>query len=343
MLLMQWCAISMFFVFIPSLQEAGPATPTTSGGYHVSGRFTVGGDGGWDYVIVDPATRRLFVPRATHVIVLSTETGKLLGDIPDTAGVHGVALSANGLGFSSNGRDESVTVFDAKTLAVKGKVKVGQNPDAIIFDPTADVVIALNGRSNDATVIDAAEPLKSATKTVALGGKPEFAVADETGAVWVNLEDKNEIVRFDPKAAKVTGRYPLTGGEEPSGLAIDSQHHHLFAGCGNKVMVVLDMQTGKVLATPAIGDGVDACAFDPATGEAFASCRDGTLTVVKETSPGKFEPTQTVKTMLGAKTMALDPTSHTVYLPTAEFGDPVPGQRRPPAKPGTFQILVVTK
>jgi DNA-binding beta-propeller fold protein YncE len=236
-------------------------------------------------------------------------------------------------------------VFDLKTFKELGRVPVGQNPDAIIYDPSSKKVMAFNGRGKDVTVVDpAARPGPAAVVGhVALDGKPEFAVADGEGHVYVNLEDKSAIVQIDSATMKVLATWKIDGGESPSGLAIDPANHHLFAGCDNHVMAVVDSQTGKTLGTVPIGEEVDACGFDPGTGEAFASCGDGTLTVVKESSPGKFEVEQTVHTRTGARTMALDPGAHVIYLPTAEFAEAPAEGKRPALKPDSFMLVVVSR
>ena len=326
-------------------KKAAESKPATEG-YHVASTWHVGGEGRWDLLTVDPAARKLYVPRSTHMQVISTETGQVVGDLKDTPGVHGVAIVPDaGRGFTSNGKDGTVTVFDLKTLKVEGTVKAGQNPDEIFYDSSSKKVLCFNGRGNDVTVIDPkADPAKAAVATIALGGKPELSASDGKGRVFVNLEDKNAVAVIDMKAMKLADTWKIEGGEEPSGLAIDTKHHLLFAGCGgNNVMAILDARTGKTLATLPIGKGVDGCGFDPATGEAFASCGgDGVLTVVKQVSPEKFEAVQTVQTRRGARTLALDPTTHAIYLPTAEFQEAAAGSR-PAMKPDTFMIVVVSR
>ena len=326
-----------------------PTAPETSHpavqGYHVSQTLKIGGEGRWDYVTIDPKTQLLYVPRQTHVQIIKAQSGEVIGDLKDTAGVHGVALvPAVNRGFASNGQSNNVTVFDLTTRLALGTVPAGQKPDAIIYDPASNKVLCFNGKSLDVTVIDPDVDLskKAAAVNIPLGGAPEFAASDEAGHVYVNLEDKSSVVALDVKAQKVTATWKIEGGEEPTGLAIDIAHHRLFSGCHNDVMAVLDTETGKTLATVPIGKGVDACAFDPSTGEAFASCGDGTLTVIKETSPGKFAVTQTVQTARGARTMALDPATHMIYLPTAEFPQTTSGSGRPNAKPDSFKIVVVS-
>ncbi len=330
-----------------------PATPPAKSpqGYHVQKTFELGGEGGWDYLTFDGDAHRLFLSRSSHVMVVDTESGKVAGDIPETEGVHGIALAPeSGHGFTSNGRAGTATMFDLKTLKTLGKVETGKNPDAILYDPFSKRVFTFNGRSGDATAIDSAEG--KAVGTVELGGKPEAGVSDGAGHVFVNVEDKSEIVEFEAKTLKVLAHWPVAPGEEPSGLAIDRAHHRLFAGCGgNQKMVILDSESGKVIASPEIGKGVDACAFDDATACAFASCGDGTLTVVHEKDPSTFEVVENAKTERGARTMALDPKTHTVYLATAKFEEPkeakegeaAQGRRRPSMVPGSFKVIVVGK
>jgi|PersoiStandDraft_1058852.scaffolds.fasta_scaffold07083_2 YVTN family beta-propeller protein len=309
-------------------------------------RIAAGGSGGWDYALVDPAAHRLYVTRATRVMVFDTESGKAVGEIPDTSGVHGVALVPDlNRGFTSNGKTGTVSVFDSKTLKVLGEVKVtGEKPDAIAYDPVSKRVFTFNGGSGNATAIDPAT--NKVAGTVALSGKPEFAVSDGKGTMFVNIEDKSEIVAFDARTLAVKSRWPLAPCEEPSGLAIDRATRRLFSGCSNRMMAVVDADTGKVVATVPIGAGVDANAFDPATRLAYSSNGDGTLTVVHEDSPDKYTVVETVVTEPGARTMALDEATHTIYLPTADFGPPpAPTKENPHPRrsivDGTFRILVV--
>lgn len=319
--------------------------------YHILHTYEVGGEGGWDYLTIDPEARRLYISRSTHVMVMDADTGKVVGDIPDTEGVHGIALATDcGRGFTSNGRAATATMFDLKTLKVIGTVKTGEGPDAILYDPATKRVFTFNGRGNSATAIDAAAG--TVAGTVELGGRPEFAAADGSGRVFVNLEDKSEIVALDSKALKVTARWPIAPGEEPSGLSIDVKNHRLFSGCHNKMMAIVDTESGKVVATLPIGQGVDATAYDPATSCAYASNGDGTLTVIHEDDPATFKVLENVATQRSAKTMALDPKTHEVFLGAAKFeaqpepkeGAPEGGRRqRPKMIPGSFVILVVGK
>jgi DNA-binding beta-propeller fold protein YncE len=316
-------------------------------GYHVATTYKLGGEGGWDYLTLDAASRRLYISRATHVMVIDADTGKSVGDIADTPGVHGIALAPElGRGFTSNGREGTVSIFDIKTLATSNKVKAGENPDAILYDPATKRVFTFNGRSHDSTAIDAASG--KVLGTIALDGKPEFAASDAKGEIFVNIEDKSELVAIDPNKLEVKSKWPLAPCEEPSGLSIDRKNRRLFVGCDNKMMAVVDADSGKVLATPAIGEGVDATTFDPETGLAFASCGEGVLTVVKEDSPEKFTVAENVPTQQGARTLALDQKTHNVFVVTAKFGPPPaatadnPHPRRS-ILPDSFVALVIEK
>ena len=310
--------------------------------------YKLGGDGGWDYLTVDPDSHHLFISRSTHVLVIDFDSGKSVGDIPDTPGVHGIALANDlGRGFTSNGREGTVSIFDLKTLKPISKVQsVGENPDAILFDPATKRVFTFNGRSHNSTAIDAASG--NIVGKIELGGKPEFGVSTGDGELFVNLEDKSELLALDPKELKVKSRWPLAPCESPSGLAIDKKNRRLFVGCDNKMMAVVNADTGKVITTLPIGDGVDADRFDPDNKLAFASCGEGVLTVVKEDSPDKFSVAQNVKTERGARTMELDRKTHKIYLVTAKFGPPPAATAeqphpRPSILPDTFEVLVVGK
>ena len=313
--------------------------------YHLLNTYKIGGEGGWDYLTFDSTSGRLFVSHATHVVVLDADSGKTVGDIPDTTGVHGVALAPDlGRGFTSNGRENTVTVFDLASLKPLSKVKTGENPDAIVYDSSTKRVFTLNGRSHDATAIDAAEA--TVKGTIALGGKPEFAVSDGKGEIFVNLEDKSELLVLDPQKLEIKSRWPLAPCEEPTGLALDAKNRRLFSVCGNKLMAVVDADTGKIITTLPIGAGVDAARFDPETGLALASCGEGLLTLVKEQTPSKFEVAGNVPTQRGARTMELDSKTHRIFLATADFGPPPAASdqpRRPSILPDTFRVLVYGK
>jgi YVTN family beta-propeller protein len=307
-------------------------------GYKVVKTWKLGGDGGWDYLTVDSERHHLFIARGTGVMVVDTESGKLVAVIPDTAGVHGVALDEEiGRGFTSNGREDTVSMFDLKTLTVEKKIKVGSGPDAILYDPFSKRVFTFNGKGSEttATAIDA--PKGDVVGKIELGGKPEFAATDENGTVFVNLEDKSEILAFDSKKLTVKSRWKLTDCEEPTGLAIDRKNRRLFAGCGNKKMAVVDADRGKVIASPAIGEGCDATAFDAELGLAFASAGDGTITVIKEDGDDKFSVAQTVTTQKSARTMAVDAKTHQLFTVAANLG-PRPERK---VEPGSFVVLVV--
>ena len=335
-------AVLAVFCTAPTLLPAQSAPA----GYHLEATWKPGGDGGWDYLSLDPDAHRLYVARQDRVQVLDTGTGKLVGEVPGLDGAHGVALAPElHRGFATSGRSNTVIIFDLQTLKPIGQpVAVGKKPDAILYEPLTRHVFAFNGESDDASVIDASSG--AVVATVALDGGPEFAATDGKGTVFVNLEDKGEILAIDAQKSVVTQRWPLAPGESPTGLALDAARHHLFSGCHNGRMVVLDAESGKVLAQPPIGKGVDACAFDPGTGLAFASCGDGTLTAVQEKADeaGEFRVVETAKTHQGARTMALDPQTHAVYLAAADF-EPAPtpaaGEKpsRPKMKPGSFVIL----
>ena len=339
---------SKWWISILSLSLAAVAVAAAGPGYHVIKTYKVGGEGGWDYLTVDASARRFYISQRTHVIVLDADSGKNVGDIPDTPGVHGIALAPElGKGFVSNGREGTVTVFDLSTLAPSGsKIKVGENPDAILYEPATKRVFTFNGRSQDSTAIDAASGKVLAT--IKLDGKPEFAASDAKGEVFVNIEDKSELTVIDPNKLEVKTKWPLAPCTEPSGLALDRKNRRLFVGCDNKMMAVVDADSGKVLATPAIGEGVDATAYDDETGLAFASCGEGVLTVVREDSPQKFSVVENVKTEPGARTMALDTKTHNLFTVTAKFGPPPaatadnPHPRRT-ILPDTFEVLVLAK
>src|SRR5882672_5102741 len=331
-------AVAMIFSAVAFSRPAAPA-PGASG-YHVIKTVPVGGDGGWDYVFVDSDARRIYISRGTHVVVLDADTYAVVGDISDTQGVHGIAVASDlGRGFTSNGRSNDVTIFDLKTLKSLGTVKTDANPDAIIY--VGKRVFTFNGRGKNATAINAADG--TVAGTIALGGKPEFAVADGNGSIFVNNEDTSELIQIDSQKITETHRWPLAPCKSPSGLAMDRKNRRLFAVCDEKVMAVVNADTGKVVATPTIGEGVDASAFEPATQLAFASNGDGTLTVVHEDSPDKFTVVENVPTKRSARTMALDLKTHNIFLPAADFDPPAPGERRGKMKPGSFVLLVLGK
>jgi DNA-binding beta-propeller fold protein YncE len=314
--------------------------------YKVLNKIKIGGPGQWDDVHVDSANHRLYISHATQTDVVDTTTDKVVGMIPDTNGVHGIAIANDlGRGFTSDGRDNDVTIFDLKTLKVLGKVKTGTNPDAITYEPTTHRVLTFNGRSNDSTVFEG-KTGEIVAASIPVGGKPEFAQVDGKGHVYFNIEDTNEIGEIDAKLAAMTKHYSIAPCTAPTGLAINPKSNYLYSVCGNKMMIVSDPAGGKVIAMPVIGQGPDGVVFDD--GYAFsANGRDGNITMVGETSPGKFEPVATIATQNGARTIGADPKAHKLYLPAAEFGPappPPPGggrAGRPQAIPDSFMIIVV--
>jgi YVTN family beta-propeller protein len=308
--------------------------------YKLLQEIPVGGDGGWDYLSVDSAASRLYVSHGTKVVVIDLDKEVVVGEITNTPGVHGLAPAPElGRGFVSCGRENKAAIVDLKTLETLSKVDTGQNPDGMLYEPGRQEVYMFNGGGNSATVIDAKAGQVAAT--IPLGGKPEFAQADtKAGRVYNNLENKSEVAVIDTQRHEVVNRWPIAPGEEASGMAFDEAHHRLFLGCGNKLMVMMDSTTGKVVGSVPIGEGVDANAFDPGTQLAFASCGDGTVTIAHEDSPDKLTVVQTLKTEPRAKTMTLDPKTHKIYLGSAKFEAPAEGQRRGRQVPNSFKILV---
>ncbi|MEO8216658.1 MAG: YncE family protein [Acidobacteriota bacterium] len=328
---------------------AGCATQSTTPPpqYHVVSHIAVGGEGGWDDLSVDNSAHRLYVSHSDRVNVIDLVSGKVIGEIGNTQGVHAIALAPSlRRGFVSDGRTSSVTIFDLDSLQTLSEVKSsGERPDAMVFDPSSSLVFAFNAGSNNATAIDAATGVVKGT--IDLGGKPEFARSDRHGMVYVNVEDTSEIVAIDSQALAVVRRWSLAPCQEPSGLALDIAHHRLFSACDNQVMAISDTDAGRVITTVSIGEGVDGAAWDPGSGLAFSSNgRSGTLTVVRENSPTEFSVLANVATSPGARTVALDEGTHHLYLPTARFGPaPAPTADRPHPRPsilpGTFEILDV--
>jgi YVTN family beta-propeller protein len=324
---------------VPIIIAAAPS------GYRVIKHIKIGGEGSWDYVTLDSAARRLYVSHGTRVIVLDVDAGKVIGEIPKTPGVHGIALAPSlNRGFTSNGAANTATIFDLKTLRQLGEVKTGTNPDAIQYEPLSGRVFTFN-RSNDATAIDGKTGKVEAT--IPLGGKPEFSVIDGKGMIYVNIEDTNEIVELDGQKLAISKRYSIKPCESPSGLAIDVKARRLFSACDNNIMAVSDPDSGKVLATPRIGDEPDGAAYDSERGLAFSSNRDGTLTVVRNEAGG-WQVVENAATKRGARTMAIDEKTHYIYLPVAELGPTpkaIPGAAKPKAAviPGTFEVLVMSR
>jgi len=321
-----------------SVQSADP-------GYHFLKEIPIGGEGGWDYLTVDESARRLYVSHATKVIVVDIDKDKIVGEVADMPGVHGIAIATLSpelhVGFSSNGREDKISMFDVKTLKTTTKAAAGKNPDAILFVPQRAEIYAFNGRDHSVSVFEAddADPVG----TIPLPGKPEFATTDpKANRVYCNIEDKNEVAVIDTATRKVVEHWPIAPGEEASGMAIDLEHHRLFIGCANKLMVMMDSTNGKVLGSVPIGGHVDANAFDPGTQLAFSSNGEGNVTIAHEDSPDKLTVVQTLTTEPSARTMALDPKTHNIYLSCAKMGPAPAGseKKRGEMVPGSFKVLV---
>jgi DNA-binding beta-propeller fold protein YncE len=336
--------IVSFLMFVPIVKAAAEDPADRYGEVRA---IKIGGEGGWDFLEVDSANRMLYVTRGTRVVVMDLDTEKVVGEIADTAGVHGVAFApALNRGFTSNGGDSTVTVFDLKTLKTLGKVKANGRPDIITFEPVSQRILSFNHGTNDITAID--PDAMQVVDTLSAGGVPELAVSDDQGHVWVNLEDTSEILQFDAKTMKVLNKFSLAPGEEPTGLAFDAKSRKLFSTCKNKLLVIADADSGKVVQTLPIGPGPDGCVRDDSTGLIFASSGgDGTVAVVRETSSGRYEVAKTIKTQVSAKTIALVPKMHRLYL-SAATPEPAPGDgaNAPPRGrrryvPGSFVVLVV--
>ena len=325
---------------IPLLAQAPPV-------YRITHTYTLGGDGGWDYVIPDPPQHRLFIGRQNRVMVVDENDGKLLGEVTGINGAHGVALAdGTGHGFATSGNDGSVVMFDPMTFKVLDRIPAAEDADAIIYDPASKLVFTFNGDAHSSTVID---PRAGKLVTnIQLGGKPEYGVSAGDGKVYANITDNSEVVEIDTKKLNVTRRWSTAPGKQPVAMAIDLKHHRLFSGCRSGVMAVSDYQSGQVVATLPIGTGVDGAAFDASTGDAFASNADGTLTVIHQEGPDKDHVVENVPTAQGARNMGLDPTTHRVFVVSAKFGPPPAGSgantsKRPPVIPGSFMMMVVER
>jgi len=331
---------TVLFVAVSTSHGADPAAR-----YDQVRKIKIGGEGGWDFLEVDAANRKLYVARGTRVIVVDLETEKVVGEIPDTPGVHGIAFVPDlNRGFTSNGGDSTVTVFDLKSLKTLGKVKANGRPDIILFEPVSRRVLTFNHGTNDISAIDADEMTN--VGTLDAQGVPELAVSDDKGHVWVNLEDKSEILRFDARFLKVLNKFPLVPGTEPTGLAFDPGKRRLFSTCNNKLLVIANADSGKIVQTLPIGPGPDGCVRDVETGLVFASSGgDGTVAVIRETDSGAYEVAKSIKTQISAKTIALDPKTHRLYLSAATPEPPDPTEKTPPRRrryvPDSFVVLVV--
>jgi len=321
------------------------ATVVAQESYKFLNEIPIGGEGGWDILTIDSAASRLYLSHATKVVVVDLNKNAIAGEIADTPGVHAfMPVPELQRGFSSNGKESKSSIVDLATLKTLSKIETGQNPDAIAYEPQRGEVYIFNHTGNSVTVIDAKQA--KVVATIPLGGGPEFAVADaNAGRVYCNVEDKSEVAVIDAAKHEVISRWPVAPGTEPSGIALNATRHRLFATCHNKMMAMLDTETGKVIATVPIGAGVDGCAFDDSTQLAFASCGEGTTTITKEETPDKLTVVQTLKTERGARTMAIDPKTHRIYLPSAQFQpppSPSPGASpaRPTIVPNTLKLLV---
>jgi outer membrane protein assembly factor BamB len=316
------------------------AAPLFAQSYRVTHAYTLGGDGRWDYVVPDPANHRLFIARQTRVMVVDEDSGKLLGEVTGIQGAHGTALApASGHGFATSGNDQSVVMFDLKTFKALGRIPAAEDADAVIYDAASNRVFTFNGDAHSSTVIDPAGKLIT---NIPLGGKPEYGASAGDGKVYANLTDSSEVVEIDAKSATVVRRWSTAPCRQPVSMALDTAHHRLFSGCRSGLMAISDYQAGKVVATVPIGKGVDGAGFDAASGDAFASNADGTLTVIHQDTPDQYRVVENVATAPGARNMGLDPTNHRVFLVSAKFG-PAPAGGRAPVLPGTFTLMVVER
>jgi DNA-binding beta-propeller fold protein YncE len=314
----------------------------SSSSYRVTHTYTLGGDGGWDYVVPDPPNHRLFIARQNRVMVVDEESGKLLGEVTGIQGAHGTAVAeATGHGFATEGNSQSVAMFDLKSFKVLGRIPAAEDADAILFDGASNRVFTLNGDAHSSTVID--PQAGKLITNIPLGGKPEYGASAGDGKVYANLTDKSEVVEIDAKTATVARRWSTAPCKQPVAMAIDTRHHRLFSGCRSGVMAVSDYQAGKVVATVPIGAGVDGAGFDAASGDAFASNADGTLTVIHQDAPDQYHVTENLQTPQRSRNMGLDPTNHCVYVVAAKFGTAPAGGRRAPVLPGSFQLMVIER
>ena len=337
---MRRAALVLILSAVPSLAAQRPAR------YQITHTFVLGGDGRWDYVIPDPPRHRVFIARQDRVMVVDENDGKLLGEIRDIHGAHGVALVEKAHhGFATSGNDSAVVMFDPSTFHVLGQIPAAEDADAIVYDAASNRVFTFNGDAHSSTVVD---PVPGRLVTnIPLGGKPESGVAAGNGKLYVNIVDNAEVVEIDGKSLTVTRRWSTAPCQQPVAMAIDTTHHRLFSGCRSGVLAVSDYQAGRVVATAPIGAGVDGTAFDPAASDVFASNADGTLTVIHEDGPDQYHVVENVQTAQGGRNMGLDPTTHRIYVVSARFGPPPADstaanpRRRPPIIPGSFMMMVV--
>jgi outer membrane protein assembly factor BamB len=315
----------------------------SSSGYRVTHTYLLGGDGSWDYIVPDPSNHRLFIARQNRVMVVDEDSGKLLGEVTGIQGAHGTAIAAPAArGFATSGNDQSVVMFDLKTFNLLGRIPAAEDADAIIYDPASGRVFTFNGDAHSSTVIDP----RAGTRitNLPLGGKPEYGASAGDGKVYANLTDTSEVVEIDARAVSVTRRWSTDSCKQPVSMALDVAHHRLFSGCRSGVMAISDYQVGKVVATVPIGSGVDGAGFDPASGDAFASNADGTLTIIHQDDPDHYRVAGSVQTPQASRNMGLDPTNHRVFLVSAKFGPPpVAGRGRPPVLPDSFSLMVIER
>ncbi len=328
-----------------TLAAAAALLAQSSPSYRVTQTYTLGGDGRWDYIVPDPPNHRLFIARENRVIVVDEDRGTLLGAVTGIQGAHGTALAeATGHGFATSGNDRSVVMFDLKTFKVLGRIPAAEDADAILYDGASNRVFTLNGDAHSSTVID---PRAGTLITnIPLGGKPEYGASAGDGKVYANLTDTSEVVEIDARTASVARRWSTAPCKQPVSMALDTAHHRLFSGCRSGMMAISDYQNGKVVATVPIGTGVDGAGFDAASGNAFASNADGTLTVIHQDAPDQYRVIENVQTPQGARNMGLDPTNHRVFIVSAQFAPApagAPGRGRPPVLPGSFTLMVVER
>ncbi len=313
----------------------------SSSSYHVARSYDLGGDGAWDYLVTEPAQHRVFIGRTNRVMVVDTNTGRLLGEVTGINGAHGTAIAeASGHGFATSGNDQSVVMFDLATYKTLGRIPAAEDADAIIYDPASNRVFTFNGDAHSSTVID---PAGTLITNIPLGGKPEYGVSAGDGQVFANLTDVSEVVAIDAKTATVSRRWSTAPCKQPVSMAIDTAHHRLFSGCRSGVLAVSDYQAGKIITTLPIGTGVDGAGYDPAAADVFASSADGTLTVIHQDGPDAYHVAGTVTTPTGSRNLGLDPTTHRLFVAAATFAPPASGRGRPTVVPGTFKLLVIER
>ncbi len=328
-----------YSAFVLTLVSIAAAQSHTS--YHVTHKYALGGEGGWDYIVPDPSSHRLYIARQNRVMVVDEDSGKLLGEVHGIQGAHGTAIAGNtGRGFATSGDDQSVVMFDLKTFKVLGRIPAAEDADAILFDDASNRVFTLNGDAHSSTVID--PRAGTLIKNIPLGGKPEYGVSAGDGKVYANLTDTSEVVEIDGKTATAGRRWSTAPCKQPVAMAIDKVHHRLFSGCRSGVMAISDYQAGKVVATVPIGAGVDGAGYDATAGDAFASNADGTLTVIHQDSADQYHVVQKVSTPVGSRNIGLDPNNHHIFVVSAEFGPaPKGGKGRRPVLPGTFTLMTI--